>query len=640
MKISDKSYNNIFTWSRSFSDCGEALKKCSKEDIEKNLKKSYLKRSTSFVSEKFLRFAELENSEYNIVKKFCLVLRIFIFIKLIFKVPLTFFSGFSSLIFKNFEKKQIKDCEETNNICVEENIKINQPEELGAFIKKIEIQVDDLDKRWETLLEKQQQSNKNMDDGAGDYYLSTDEEDDSSSDSDFEIWHTKRSTSKQNHQNKHASKIKLLHNLKQQKSDGNIGRSEISTNEIKTIQKHRRLVRCNSTSTIKIQSTMQKPNHDATIEVIAHELYKIIESSDKLPKGGISTHAFGQSFDLAEFNDPLYTSISMDYSDSDYEEDNDDDDELVLVEEEKIDENFNPNYHNKTKDNLQMKPSSKLRNENSITEQISKKAQPLSEYSQKERANLVIKSKIQCKKNISNLPVPPVVRPTPATIREYLKKMFSTAECAEDCNIICLIYLRRMLECAGNPYGLTSYNWKVCMMTALLLASKVWDDLSMVNEDFAYFLPFSLEQINSWEVKFLSCIKFNVRVSASEYAKVYFDLRKRAQREGYDYMPEKELDIHQAVKLEALSSSMQNRTKQMHHYASAPARYSTSPMPNNSTNSNNNPCRSSSDSSHTSVNNNDLDQTTPIRRLSFSPQKLERTQSDYVCRKFTRLIID
>jgi hypothetical protein len=115
------------------------------------------------------------------------------------------------------------------------------------------------------------------------------------------------------------------------------------------------------------------------------------------------------------------------------------------------------------------------------------------------------------------------------------------------------------------------------MMTALLLAGKVWDDLSMVNEDFSMFLPFTLDQINKWEIEFLSCVKFNVRVSASEYARVYFDLRKRAQRAGYERLPDKELDVHQAKKLEALSTMMESRTKQMHCFDSAPARLSTSP---------------------------------------------------------------
>ena len=99
-------------------------------------------------------------------------------------------------------------------------------------------------------------------------------------------------------------------------------------------------------------------------------------------------------------------------------------------------------------------------------------------------------------------------------VSEYLKKIFQTAQCSCDCTIVCLIYLERFLE--KSHLKLTVKNWKSLVAIGMLLASKVHDDLSMVNADFAVFLPYSVDQINNWERQFLAGLKYDVRVSASQ----------------------------------------------------------------------------------------------------------------------------
>lgn len=48
----------------------------------------------------------------------------------------------------------------------------------------------------------------------------------------------------------------------------------------------------------------------------------------------------------------------------------------------------------------------------------------------------------------------------------------------------------------------------------LLQASKVWDDLSMINEDFTVVCPmFSLADINRLEINFLQILKYHLTVS-------------------------------------------------------------------------------------------------------------------------------
>eukprot|EP00948_MAST-09A_sp_MAST-9A-sp1_P001846 g1846.t1 len=85
---------------------------------------------------------------------------------------------------------------------------------------------------------------------------------------------------------------------------------------------------------------------------------------------------------------------------------------------------------------------------------------------------------------------------------------------------------------------LTPVNWQSLVFIAMVLASKVWDDLSMWNVDFSQVQPsFTLKRVNQLEVAFLTILDFNVRVTASQYAKYYFQLRallpSLKREEGY-----------------------------------------------------------------------------------------------------------
>mmetsp|Transcript_334 Transcript_334/g.618 ORF Transcript_334/g.618 Transcript_334/m.618 type:complete len:401 (-) Transcript_334:1324-2526(-) len=347
--------------------------------------------------------------------------------------------------------------------------------------------------------------------------------------------------------------------------------SEQEVKELERIERlieRRQLTRCNSTSTIKVGTTMAKPNHDAIIQVISHLIFGMIETRTKKFRGnGRRLPREAGSANLNHFNDPVYKSAFLCcYTDSD-----------SSGEDDEQKEEPNPASPVKSVRRSRFGRNAKVDKENQI--QRSNRAGRLGGRvigvlndlsSSRRRDKQSVEKKTQKKKK-NMLPLPPVVEPTTASIRDYLKNMFVTAQCSEECNIICLIYIKRLLKNAGSRNVLTAYNWKGIVMTALLLASKVWDDLSMVNEDFAYFMPYNLDQVNEWEVVFLAGLGYNVRVSASEYARIYFDLRNQAQRAGLEALPDKEIDVEQAHKLEALTSTMEKRTKSMHRFCSEPA---------------------------------------------------------------------
>ena len=95
-----------------------------------------------------------------------------------------------------------------------------------------------------------------------------------------------------------------------------------------------------------------------------------------------------------------------------------------------------------------------------------------------------------------------------------------------DCIIISLIYIERLIKLTDGKLTPSSNNWRSILFSCMVLASKVWDDLSMWNCDFSKIGPggvtFSLSRTNELEIALLLALEYKVKVNASEYAKYYF----------------------------------------------------------------------------------------------------------------------
>jgi hypothetical protein len=107
-------------------------------------------------------------------------------------------------------------------------------------------------------------------------------------------------------------------------------------------------------------------------------------------------------------------------------------------------------------------------------------------------------------------------------VESYLQLLHQKSGVAEEVLIVTLIFLKRLMTCAGTK--LTVRNWRSLLATSLLLASKTFDDLAMSNKSFSCFLPFTLHEINRWERLFLAGIKYDCNVSNEEFAAQYMDL--------------------------------------------------------------------------------------------------------------------
>ena len=151
-------------------------------------------------------------------------------------------------------------------------------------------------------------------------------------------------------------------------------------------------------------------------------------------------------------------------------------------------------------------------------------------------------------------------RPTFREVFKFVNNIYQKAQLEAEVLIISLVYFDRLRNVMEAQLVLGYRNWRAIVLACCVLASKVWDDLSMINADFSCIMgqQFSLKQINKLEVAMLSALKFDVKVSLSTYALYYFKLRAMLGP-GNLFHDEATLSIRAAHKMKTLSSSYTKR---------------------------------------------------------------------------------
>lgn len=123
--------------------------------------------------------------------------------------------------------------------------------------------------------------------------------------------------------------------------------------------------------------------------------------------------------------------------------------------------------------------------------------------------------------------------PSLETVKDFFMYIFSKSQLESDCIIMTLIYCERLVKETRGRLCIRYDNWRSILFACIVMASKVWDDLSMWNVDFSQVYPsFDLNRVNQLELAMLNALKYVIRVSASEYAKYYFLLRSMMVRLG------------------------------------------------------------------------------------------------------------
>uniref|UniRef100_A0A0D9QZW5 Cyclin Y like 1B n=1 Tax=Chlorocebus sabaeus TaxID=60711 RepID=A0A0D9QZW5_CHLSB len=136
-------------------------------------------------------------------------------------------------------------------------------------------------------------------------------------------------------------------------------------------------------------------------------------------------------------------------------------------------------------------------------------------------------------------------------IFRYFCTLFQIIKLTAPCAIVALVYIERLLTSAN--IDLCPTNWKKIVLGAMLLASKVWRSRGLCSvNDSQNPEDIAVENMSKMEKCFLELLEFNIHVSASVYAKYYFDLRALAN--DYDmYLLFSFLHKDKAERLEAMS---------------------------------------------------------------------------------------
>ena len=101
----------------------------------------------------------------------------------------------------------------------------------------------------------------------------------------------------------------------------------------------------------------------------------------------------------------------------------------------------------------------------------------------------------------------------------FLTHAMESMQMEFECLYPALIYMKRLSVKTNGQLRLCSANWRSLVATALMLSSKVWDDVSMINSDFVNIYPTTrnLSQVNMLEKIALLTLSYDVNVQHWEY---------------------------------------------------------------------------------------------------------------------------
>jgi len=156
--------------------------------------------------------------------------------------------------------------------------------------------------------------------------------------------------------------------------------------------------------------------------------------------------------------------------------------------------------------------------------------------------------------------------PTSEDIYHFISTIFRAERLDPECAIMCLAYIERIIVLTGIT--IDPSNWRRVVLSALILASKVWEDQSVWNVDFLpVFDNLTAADLNKLERQFLALLQYNVSLNASLYAKYYFELRTFSQVDPQNF-PLQPLDKLSAKRLEDHSQASEHRVRTFKRSAS------------------------------------------------------------------------
>jgi hypothetical protein len=108
------------------------------------------------------------------------------------------------------------------------------------------------------------------------------------------------------------------------------------------------------------------------------------------------------------------------------------------------------------------------------------------------------------------------VKPPPIDLQQYIQRLYSYIPCSSQCFVYAIIYVDRILRV--NPrFKLSNLNVHRTFFTALVVASKFYDDEYYSNAWYGRVGGVGTRELNILEVSFMKLIQFRLVVTPKEY---------------------------------------------------------------------------------------------------------------------------
>lgn len=118
-------------------------------------------------------------------------------------------------------------------------------------------------------------------------------------------------------------------------------------------------------------------------------------------------------------------------------------------------------------------------------------------------------------------------------IHQYLERIHKYASCSNECFILALIYIDRLIQ--RNNFLLTELNVHRVVITAILLGAKFFDDAYYNNAYYAKVGGVLVSEMNGLEVDFLFRINFSLHVTPELFQKYREELLSHSSSKDEDH---------------------------------------------------------------------------------------------------------
>lgn len=114
------------------------------------------------------------------------------------------------------------------------------------------------------------------------------------------------------------------------------------------------------------------------------------------------------------------------------------------------------------------------------------------------------------------------------SLPRYLERVLSFAPCSNNCFIIALIYIDRIIQSHAD-FVLNSLSVHRMLITSVMVATKFFDDETFNNLYYAKVGGLQVTEVNQLEQKFLSLINFSLTIQAEIFERYRCELLKHAK---------------------------------------------------------------------------------------------------------------